>query len=767
MFDGKYLEWNQRRIKCIIDFYGHPFFFKKKILDLGCGQADISGALYRLGGEITAVDARQDHLTIATKKFPGIKTVKADLDQDWPFRGQRFDIILDLAVLCHLRDYEKHLIDICNTANCVILETAVCDLNDPDKCILGSESKGIYDNSINGVSSRPTTAAIEKVLTNCGMSFKRMDNPRLNASPFKYDWQSQNNGDTSIEKRRLWFANKINDTVQTNPAVSAYALASGAIGTLAPVIQNSHNTAYNNQPNFHPIPSPPTPQPQPIIIPQSTTSPIYYAGSSSPGDKKFVVVIPSYKNSQWCIQNITSALNQNYNQFRIIFTDDCSPDDTFSRVRDVVNSSSKGKIVTLIQNSNRLGALHNLYNMIHSCQDDEIILTLDGDDWFPDNEVLNKLNAVYSNDGIWMTYGQYKNSTDGQSGVAQPYPQHIIDSNQFRHHVWGASHLRTFYSWLFKKIRKEDLMQHGTFFPMTWDFAIMLPMLEMSGSHSKFLGDILYVYNMDNPINDHKVNINLQHNLDAHIRGMAKYSRTEPPLKKTNIGLLLIATGKYDRFIQGMISSADKYFLNDSYNVTYYIFTDSKQQISSSRNITILPIEHRPFPHASMDRFRHFSNNANLLCKEDYLFYTDVDSLFVDTVSSEILGNLVGVRHCGYINKPGSYETNANSTSYVNPSKYHIYFGGGFSGGKTKNYLELAAKCANDLDIDAANGITPIWHDESILNKYFSDNPPDIILSPSYHYPASNIEYYKSMWQGQDFRPKLLLLDKNHGEIRA
>lgn len=208
MFDGKYLEWNQRRIKCIIDYYGHKFMYMKKLLDLGCGQADISGAMYRLGADVTAVDARQEHLTIASKKFQGIKTVKADIERAWPFVNQKFDITLDLALLCHIRDFESHLVSVCASTNFLVLETAVCDSNDPNKVIIIDESKAIYDNAINGVGCRPSAEAIEKVLSNCGMSFIRMDNARLNAGPFVYDWQVQNTDDTSINKRRMWFCGK-------------------------------------------------------------------------------------------------------------------------------------------------------------------------------------------------------------------------------------------------------------------------------------------------------------------------------------------------------------------------------------------------------------------------------------------------------------------------------------------------------------------------------------------------------------------------------
>ena len=47
-----------------------------------------------------------------------------------------------------------------------------------------------------------------------------------------------------------------------------------------------------------------------------------------------------------------------------------------------------------------------------------------------------------------MSYGQYTNHPMGGKGVANQYPKSVIDSNSFRNYQWGASHLRTFYSWL-------------------------------------------------------------------------------------------------------------------------------------------------------------------------------------------------------------------------------------------------------------------------------------------------------------------------------
>jgi glycosyltransferase involved in cell wall biosynthesis/SAM-dependent methyltransferase len=773
MFDGKYIDWNAKRIKGIIDFYGHKWFYYKRVLDLGCGHADISAALHRLGADITAIDARPEHLKIANKKYPGIKTLKADLDQNWPFPGKQFDMILDLDILCHLRDYESHLRSVCASTTHLILETAVLDSEDPFKSEVLQENKAIYDLSINGVSSRPSAAAIERILTECGMNWKRIDSGQYNAGTYTYDWNAKNDGSTNINHRRLWYAVKNNSPIQfAKPPppehISLNAFQNANYRTTGQITASQTPPSFFAQPPRPPIPPlPPTPSQN--MIPDGGQT--WYAPSMPlEGKRKFVIVIPSYNNEKWCVKNINSAINQNYDQFRVIFTDDCSKDNTFGLVNEVVQSANKAHLTTLIKNEQRMGALANLYNMIHACADDEIVLTLDGDDWFPHENVLNRLNEIYSDGNTWITYGQYTNYPMGGIGVASPYPPNIVETTGFRGFTWGASHLRTFYAWLFKKIKKDDLMRGGIFFPMTWDFAMMFPMLEMAGKHSKYLSDILYVYNLENPINDHKVNQALQQDLDRYIRGLPKYPLVQSPLLQPgqpNVGLLIIATGKYHTFIQGLISSADRYFFNGIANVSYYIFTETPRDIQSFRPIVYVPTEHRPFPYASMNRYQYFTQNADKFGKENYLFYIDVDCLFVDHVSTEILQDLVGVRHCGFLGGGAPFETNPASTSYVEPSKQRFYYGGGFQGGKRERYLEAAKWCYEALEKDIANGIIPVWHDESILNKYFSENPPSINLSPAYHFPQNDIERYRAKWSPYNFQAKILLLSKDHQAVRS
>jgi glycosyltransferase involved in cell wall biosynthesis len=246
-------------------------------------------------------------------------------------------------------------------------------------------------------------------------------------------------------------------------------------------------------------------------------------------EKPIVVVIPSYKNKDWYQRNLDSVFLQNYHHFRVIYLDDASPDGTGELVNAYIKEKKQDARMTLIQNTQRVGALANLHKGIWMCAPHEIVATLDGDDWFHDPDVLAKLNQTYADPNVWVTYGQFVYYPEGYPGFAYPVPQDVIEENAFRERSGGITHLRTFYAGLFQKIKVEDLMYNGVFFPSAWDLALMLPIMEMAGIHSRFIPDILYTYNIDNPINDHKVDPYLQLQLDMFIRQMPRYSPLERP----------------------------------------------------------------------------------------------------------------------------------------------------------------------------------------------------------------------------------------------
>ncbi|MDP2685288.1 MAG: glycosyltransferase family 2 protein [bacterium] len=241
--------------------------------------------------------------------------------------------------------------------------------------------------------------------------------------------------------------------------------------------------------------------------------------------KKIIVVVPSYKNSKWYERNLSSIIAQNYNNFKTIYVDDCSPDNTGELVEKYIAKHNQQNNISLIRNTERKGAMYNLYTMIHSCDDNDIIVTLDGDDHLAHSNVLSRVAKEYDNPNIWLTWGQYKDSNGGV-GCSKAIPENIVTASSFRNYRWCSSHLRTFYAGLFKKIKKEDFLDSkGNFYAMAWDLAMYFPMLEMAGNRGRFIPDILYVYNTQNELNDSKVNLQLQQGTERIIRSKPRYTK--------------------------------------------------------------------------------------------------------------------------------------------------------------------------------------------------------------------------------------------------
>lgn len=249
-------------------------------------------------------------------------------------------------------------------------------------------------------------------------------------------------------------------------------------------------------------------------------------------EKPIVVVVTSYNNKDWYQLNLNSIFVQQYSNYRVIYIDDLSTDGTGKLVEDYIKERGQEDRVRLIHNTQRLLAGANHDYAIRSCKDDEIVIILNGDDWFAHDGVLYFINRIYADPNIWLTYGQYQVYPSGQLGHCCAMPEDIIKNNAFRTYISTPSHLRTFYAGLYKQIKIDDLLYEGEYLKMTEDLAMMYPMMEMArDGHFKFVPDILLTYNNANVLNDHKVSRQLQKDMDTFIRSKKPYDRVKKPFK--------------------------------------------------------------------------------------------------------------------------------------------------------------------------------------------------------------------------------------------
>lgn len=241
-------------------------------------------------------------------------------------------------------------------------------------------------------------------------------------------------------------------------------------------------------------------------------------------EQNFKIVTPVYNSEDWIKKCIDSVKAQTYSKYEHIIVDDGSTDKTLEIAIKETRGDSRFKVV---KKDYRMGTLHSHITgtelLGKDADDEDIYVHLDGDDWLAHDKVLERLNTVYNETECWMTYGNYE-ATDGSKSVCTPRREEI----PIRLHIvkggWCFSHLRTFKKFLWDKIKVDSLLDsNGKMFTSAADVAILCPMLEMAENKVKFIDEVLYVYNRDNPLNDDKADLTDQVRCALEIAQQAPY----------------------------------------------------------------------------------------------------------------------------------------------------------------------------------------------------------------------------------------------------
>ena len=69
-----------------------------------------------------------------------------------------------------------------------------------------------------------------------------------------------------------------------------------------------------------------------------------------------------------------------------------------------------------------------------------------------------------------------------------------------------------------------------------------------------------------------------------------------------------------------------------------------------------------------------------------------------------------------YNNNSYPYDRNQLSQSFIPHDSGKFYVTGAFNGGTADGFLKMTSILKDWVDIDINNDVTPLWHDESMLN---------------------------------------------------
>lgn len=270
------------------------------------------------------------------------------------------------------------------------------------------------------------------------------------------------------------------------------------------------------------------------------------------------VVTPLYNAEKYIEQCILSVASQDYYNYKMYLIDDCSIDNSVNVIKNTINNlppEIQNKFI-LIQNEKNEGAVFNQIQTIRkNIGDDNIIMLIDGDDSLrSDNNIFNFYNNLFANGKTEYAYGSCWSLVDNIPLVAQPYPKQVRINKDYRNYKfnWGMPypHLRVFKKYLLNEVTDDVFVdESGNWYRAGGDNATFYNIIEQADPDKVVaVQEIFYNYNDLNPLNDYKINGELQNNNAAKITknndgqlSEKKTSETGDKLKKI---LIAIPTSK-------------------------------------------------------------------------------------------------------------------------------------------------------------------------------------------------------------------------------
>lgn len=230
--------------------------------------------------------------------------------------------------------------------------------------------------------------------------------------------------------------------------------------------------------------------------------------------QRIVIISACYNARDYIAKCIESVAAQNYENYLHLIIDDASTDDTAAVAAKTVQALDFPirNNFKVIRNSNNVGAVRNQVDYIETCDDTDIVMLLDGDDWLVNNpEIFNMYNTLYQ-DNTHFTYGSCWSVADNIPLVAQEYPPEVRKNKTYRQHhfnwILPYTHLRTFKKHLLNNIDYSKFKdENGNWFKAGGDGSLFYALIEQADPDKvKTIQEIVYHYNDASPLNDYKVN---------------------------------------------------------------------------------------------------------------------------------------------------------------------------------------------------------------------------------------------------------------------
>ena len=236
------------------------------------------------------------------------------------------------------------------------------------------------------------------------------------------------------------------------------------------------------------------------------------------------------------------------------------------------------------------------------------------------------------------------------------------------------------------------------------------------------------------------------------------------------VAITFIGTNKYLNFLPQYYENIQKYFLPNTEKVIL-AFTDGEMD-ETPNNLKVYHQEHLDWPFITLKRFEIINKARQTIEECSHLVFIDADALVVTEIIEEEFFTdkpYFGVHHpchalemLPHTEYPGAFETDKRSRAAITEEDdTSIYYQGCLWGGKVPEVLDMIDELDRRVEEDLDNDFIAKWHDESHLNKFYSEIKEDVnTLGPEYAYPEDFADYC-------DFEPKIVHLSKENSKYHV
>jgi len=203
------------------------------------------------------------------------------------------------------------------------------------------------------------------------------------------------------------------------------------------------------------------------------------------------------------------------------------------------------------------------------------------------------------------------------------------------------------------------------------------------------------------------------------------------------IALLYICTGNYDVFWDGFYESCEKNFYPNEAK-EYFVFSDSKKmQALQNEKIHVFWQNSAGWPYNTLMRYNWFCTVQDLLKPFDFCYFCNANMRFLQPITPEYIPYptqemplILSVHTQNFDDTLGIHfqpERNPQSRAYIKEGTPCRAYAGGFWGGTPTAVVAMCRELRDRIAEDFKNDIIAIWHDQSHLQKYATEQKHCIV----------------------------------------